>query len=328
MTKKLCEYLKAIFELEKDRFLQEQMIVRLKDKISQLGIPKQIEHPRTIPSAKPSDLAYKAAGITTIIGAILGFLSYSFVYQVNGRKTYLGIVLLLTVIGAVVFGAVALMLASLSVYDKNKDIDDENRIAYNNYKREVDKDKARVDAENATKVYCFECMKQIENGLLKTEQSLAQLYSLNVIFPKYHNLAAISSIYEYMLSGKCLSLRGAGGAYAVYDNEELMGRIITKLEEIIARLAEIKANQYMLHQAITESNRRLDYIAGSIDQSTAAIMKQNADFQARLSEEISLLNTSSALAAYNAEKTARELEFANKMEYFSGLSDYPFIEQK
>ena len=40
--------------------------------------------------------------------------------------------------------------------------------------------------------------------------TLNQLYSLNIIYPKYRNFVAISSFYEYFESGRCNTLKGHG----------------------------------------------------------------------------------------------------------------------
>ena len=55
--------------------------------------------------------------------------------------------------------------------------------------------------------------------LTQTKQLLEKLYAADVIFPKYRNMVAICTIYEYFVSGRCTTLVGADGAYNLYESE-------------------------------------------------------------------------------------------------------------
>lgn len=46
-----------------------------------------------------------------------------------------------------------------------------------------------------------------------------KLYSMNVIYTNYRDLFALSSIYEYLNSGRCYELEGPHGAYNLYEQE-------------------------------------------------------------------------------------------------------------
>lgn len=48
---------------------------------------------------------------------------------------------------------------------------------------------------------------------IQVEKNLEQLYGLNIIFPKYRNMTAVCSLYEYISSGRCDTLEGQAGAY-------------------------------------------------------------------------------------------------------------------
>lgn len=100
-----------------------------------------------------------------------------------------------------------------------------------------------------------------ERGKLKTiykqtDALLNKLYSINVIGEKYRNLVAVSSFYEYLKYERCSSLTGVNGAYNKFEDELYKRQIISKLEEIIKKLDEIKDNQFMLYNAIKESQQQ------------------------------------------------------------------------
>ena len=88
------------------------------------------------------------------------------------------------------------------------------------------------------------------------------MYSLDVIFPKYRNIIAVSSFYEYLLSGRCDKLEGAEGAYNIFESELRMNLIINKIDDVIKHLEKIEQHQYMLYSAIQENNKQVNQLSG------------------------------------------------------------------
>lgn len=85
--------------------------------------------------------------------------------------------------------------------------------------------------------------------------ALSNLYDENIIFPKYRNLIAVSTIFEYLSSGRCSELEGPNGAYNLYEMELRQNIIISQLSSITRNLEQIKNNQYILYQEINNSNK-------------------------------------------------------------------------
>lgn len=118
----------------------------------------------------------------------------------------------------------------------------------------------------------------------------------NIIFPKYRNLAAISSFYEYLESGRCTTLEGHEGAYNLFETEIRLNIIITKLDEIIDRLDQISSNQIMLYNAIKQSNdnsqRVYKKILNSLQQTErhAEVIAYNSKITAQNTEFLKWLN--------------------------------------
>ncbi len=90
----------------------------------------------------------------------------------------------------------------------------------------------------------------------RTDVLLTNLYSVNIIGEKYRNLVAVSSFYEYLKYERCSSLTGVHGAYNKFEDEIYKQRILAKLDEVIRKLEEIKTNQFMLYNAIKDSQQQ------------------------------------------------------------------------
>lgn len=87
----------------------------------------------------------------------------------------------------------------------------------------------------------------------QTTEALDNLYSLDIIYPKYRNIIAVSSISEYFDSGRCDSFTGPNGAYNMYKDELKQNLIINNLESINDNLESIKNNQYSLYEIMNDN---------------------------------------------------------------------------
>lgn len=108
----------------------------------------------------------------------------------------------------------------------------------------------------------------LNGSLYKLEKSLKQLYDVNIIYPKYRNLIAIATIYEYFASGRCTELEGPNGAYNLYENELRANIIIGSLGQIISDLQQIKNGQFALYQELQNSNREITRLLYNISDNT------------------------------------------------------------
>lgn len=103
-------------------------------------------------------------------------------------------------------------------------------------------------------------MNSHRNTLSKLENALKQLYSEDIIFPKYKNIIAITTINEYLMSGRCDKLEGPDGAYNLYEMELRQNIIIAQLSSILDNLEQIRNNQYTLYKELQKSNLTIDEI--------------------------------------------------------------------
>ena len=162
---------------------------------------------------------------------------------------------------------------------------------------------------------CCEDISECEKLLKKFYQAKKQLLSLNVVFPKYANIVALSVIYEYLLVGRCTSLAGADGAYNLYESELRQNIIISKLDKIIDELEQIKENQFTTYQVLSEIN---DSVTGLNDKFGDVITSLN-----KIEANTQDIKELSEYVAYNTAKTAyyskANAELANALGYMIAL---------
>ena len=120
----------------------------------------------------------------------------------------------------------------------------------------------------------FKQLKELEDSKQKILNSMVEpfkrtndirnkLYAQGLIYQKYLNLPALTSIYEYFITGRCDELTGPHGAYNMYEDEVRKDTVISQLNTVIENLEQIKQNQYMLYQQVK-----------SIQQTTGAIFQE------------------------------------------------------
>lgn len=149
-----------------------------------------------------------------------------------------------------------------------------------------------------------------ENTLASLFKQKNQLYATDIIFGKYRDLAAITSFYEYLLSGRCETLDGVNGCYNVYESELRANIIINKLDAIGDSLEQIKGNQYMLYSQLSQINTELS----SLNATTTAMLNGIRDTTEIFLEHSAVIAHNSAVSAYYAKINA---EIASSDRYIS-----------
>ena len=306
------KYLKMVSELEASVHCQEQMIETAKREMDNKKYQPKLESlpaPKKSTFRKPESPYGKNGAIITedsvarkertkkalsyfLLGAAAFFIIFGLI--LGGSKGLVGMLAFaISIVGAYFF----------SMRDFQKTIDEE-RQQLRKYQEEVQKYNERVEAEEedfARRIEEYEAKQQaaqrvfeesterneqrralVESKIVKMSRLLAEtrvtlknLYSLDYIFPKYRNLVAMSTIYEYYASGRCSELTGADGAYNLYEMELRQNIIIGQLDQIVDRLDQIKQNQYMLYTELKETNSVLQNI--SRDVSSIMVSTKNVE---------------------------------------------------
>ena len=127
----------------------------------------------------------------------------------------------------------------------------------------------------------YECrgkavMHELFDAKWNLEEALISLYEEGIIYSKYRNLVAVSTIYEYLASGRCDQLEGPNGAYNLYEMELRQNIVIGQLSTITEHLEQIKENQYTLYYEIQNANRNSESMLSSIGDDVKFSAYQNA----------------------------------------------------
>ena len=136
----------------------------------------------------------------------------------------------------------------------NRQMDDYHRryqVAHDNYSNLLQNWNVRVDEYDRKS---STITKQHDDVLASLEIALQKHYEQNVVFPKYRNMVAITTINEYLMSGRCYELEGPNGAYNLYEMELRQNIVIGQLSSIISSLEQIRNNQFSLYQELVKAN--------------------------------------------------------------------------
>ena len=166
------------------------------------------------------------------------------------------------------------------------------------------------EAKKALKQADEQIEKTLGAPLAQTRELLEKFYALNVIFPKYRNMVAICTIYEYFAAGRCTTLVGADGAYNLYESELRQNLIIGKLDKIISQLEEIKQNQYILYTELKKTNS----ITSSIYQDTENILNSVE----KIGDTVQNIAHSSYITSYCAQVTAQNTQALKYIALING----------
>lgn len=149
----------------------------------------------------------------------------------------------------------------------------------------------------------------------KTKDVLFKLYAMNIVHPKYHNIIAISSIYEYIDTGQTFSLVRSGndpGAYYLYEEDVRANKIINAIDvgfsSISSQLSTIQKNQYYLYLAVQESNKILQRRSSELSIANKTLQGISNKFDQRSTYDFEtsyMMSKAIANTSFFAEETAR-----------------------
>ncbi len=277
----LKTYLKNIEDLEVMCYQQARLVSRLKQlpKITQKEITELEEENRRL----SSDIKYEnefnkpleiikglffdfgeklATGsifglICVVAGPVIWLISKIF----GGTATFLPFLLWGIIIGLVLTLGITIYLAiSFEAY-----VVKSAPAKINEYSKRMQEVTALLEGKrNSLETSIPAAILEAENHYQQSLDSLNAYYDAGIIYPKYRGIVPITTIYEYIASGRCTALEGHEGAYNLYESELRMNLIIGKLDDISSKLDQIADNQRLLVQEIRESNQKIDRLSQSV----------------------------------------------------------------
>lgn len=296
----LLEYIKTAIEIETDIATQERIISECQEDMSRrkpmLNLMSIPENPQFInANFETNDWVVLFFGIIFLGFALaLLILLVVFVEEFSGvigglgaLCSFLGIVL------GVIF--VKYFCEKKHVIKEAKRINAKRYEEYSRQKNVVESSNTRIKADYHMALHEWEESRSVvvettQPYLDETRALLARHYAKNLIYPKYQNLPALTSIYEYFITGRCERLTGPYGAYNLYEDEIRKDTVISQLNRVVENLEQIRQNQYMLYTKVC-----------TIQQEAAAIRNELAQIKGYTIRIADL----AALSAYYARLTER-----------------------
>lgn len=280
------DYLKQVKDLEASCYQQRQWLGNMEEQLNEAldsnnyfmndPIPEPELPMKYSKGVKKATIAGVLLG--TIPGLILGAILHYFFHRNISLTAWL-------IIGVVI----GILVAWLWCFFIQSPMDDDGyfyevRASQYHYSKSIEQDEKtkvirhRIRAQNDQVISKLTpIVQKSRQELQQTQDLLQQYYNLDVVYPKYRGLVPICTIYEYIESGRCVSLTGSDGAYNLYERELRMNLIIDKLDTVIDKLDSIKKSQYMLYEAIQTSNEQIARLSNAVDnlQNTADSIERN-----------------------------------------------------
>lgn len=306
--KDVINHLKYAVMLEQTIYTYETARDKLWDKICSLGHKKEISKPDSKHTALSLASAFEGSlftfGVVFVIALIIccvfgghfwsDLISVLTIVLIFFNESLLERVGTALLIALAVAAVVAIVMVIWAISDANT--------SQRDYARAVRADSERVAREEKMADKLTDEMFEVENRIDENQALLKKLYSLNVIHPKYRNMVAVTTMLEYLDSGRCLSLTGPHGAYDTFSYEEKQNIIIGRLDTVICMLDEIRQTQRALYDAIQESNAIAMDIYGQAQE---------------LAESNKEIANNSALIAYNTDVIRQNTEISAYIDMYN-----------
>ena len=288
-TIQLKDYLYRIYQLENSLYQQRFLMQQLNIRIAAKKEKREQTYEKTI-----------SIGQSFVENAFWLFATPAIVYMVTLILFYIARLLFLDIsdraisISSLIIALLFLVRKIISIFlntkKHNSEITKKNSIIKTNNDKNLSLSKKQL-------IILQQEQQILSKSIMQTQNILNQYYNIGIIYPKYRELIAVSSFYEYLSSGRCSQLEGHEGAYNIFEMESRQDLILRKLDDIISRLDSIEQNQYMLYTAIQNSNRETNMMLNELNRTANSI------------------ETNSTITAYNSRITAQNTEFLKWIKF-------------
>lgn len=330
MQNDLITYLDNVIQLEKAIYLQSGTINNIRRIIDELRVPRDIQPPTE------SDVSFVWDGwnhptnkaLSWFVGCLLGMLLVAFITIAGFQKIILWPVFVIGIpLGLTGGRPLARLLCGLLF--RGKKAGEIRRINSSNqslYQQALNAEQTRM-ANCTIQIQHLEfLMQKLIQSRANTSALLQEYYCKNTLYPKYWNFIAVTSFYDYLRSKRCDSLHGPDGAYNLFEAEQRMNTIISRLDHIIVQLEDIKANQRALYSAVKTATQKIDELTWQTQQlveNSSRMVDLTAESNRQSAQQTKALNfiaNNSSIIAYNAWQDAREREYKNWLTDYKSFS--------
>lgn len=173
------------------------------------------------------------------------------------------------------------------VEEEKKRLKEEGAIKKKEAKKELDKkideiNKKIEDLKNSREsdtedTYAEITLKKEKDECFNVLKTLCEtrnkLFSVNIIYPNYRDIFALSSFYEYFNSERCYELEGPDGAYNLYESERRGDSFST----FFRTLEDISKNQVVLYRETSNMFKNLKGLVNSLKEATKTIADKKDD---------------------------------------------------
>lgn len=188
----------------------------------------------------------------------------------------------------------------------------------NAFRENIDEKKAEISstlAENQISNLISAEIEQIKKLLEESYSRLYSLYNCGILYGKYCNIVAVSSFYDYFMSGRCSTFDGPNGAYNLFESESRADKISFKLDVIIEELEQIKENQYTLYSKLNEINSNINKLNTTTSDMLTAL-RSVMENSSKLTESAEFIAYNTAMNAYYSKINA---ELTNSLGFLIAL---------
>ena len=261
METKLIRYIKDVATLECQLYTQNKLKNNLEWQINRLGKERYYDEPILQKPDWDKSMSLFIAVLSFIVGFVIFFTLFVIVEIVPAKiiqnlPEFWKCLLLLSPI-PIGFFTVYMPWYVINERKERKYQKFRYEKAIYEYNIAIANDNERVKREILVKKDMQKQLFNLKKSIGTTKSAINALYSINIIHPKYRDMVAVCSFYDYFDTGRCNAFTGPGGAYDTYETDLRFNRIENKLDVIISKLDEIIANQQYLGMLIRESNNAL-----------------------------------------------------------------------
>ena len=305
---KLKEYLRIVVDMEKNVYLQEDILQRLQERYNNLAIRRDIPlplEPQNITMGCITSIGLSL--LLPVIGVIIGEIGKALM-MTGILGGLIGVILAIVALFSFLLSPFAILMAlimAIKAFLDYKKAVIEYETAQAVYCQEIQLEDKRVQKEEKEKAVLAGEIDLLRKKNIQTKQALQRIYDENIIFPKYRNFVMVCSLYEYICAGRCDSLEGWNGAYNILENEIRLNHIITQLNRVLASLNQIQKVQSVLYSALADTELEALQLVNSSDKIINQLLGMNAEMQ-QVYYQIALLEKDSSVTEYYIENSKKE----------------------